>query len=958
MLIKNLFTTSQLPFHKWVHGIEKKIDTDTVVSVDMYSSSRSQVWLRPIFLLLLIGISASADYRLERNVVPTFYNLTLSLLNDADKPTVYVGDVNITLQVVDTTSEIREITLHADTLEIVLCELYNESGDLLETPTDFQANSETQQLRVPLTTILEPSKNYILHFKFNGQIRSDLAGLFSASYVDAEKGTIKWLGVTQMQRLNARLVFPCFDEPSFKAEFQLHIGRPEGYNTISNTKLLSSINESNNRSMDHFEVTPKMSTYLLAFIVSEYTARGNKSEFTVISRPEYYNKTQFSYEVGSKVLPAFNELFQQTYQELGNEILQYASSPRFPLDGMENWGLIIYSDAVLVQEPGYTDGWSNKEFTIRIIAHETSHMWFGDSVTFSWWSYFWLNEAFARYYEYFMAHLLCPEYQLDQQFVVRQLQLIFATDAVNSTQPMTSPEESVQTPAQIANKFSSIAYAKGASIVRMWRNAMGHDNFDAAIRDYLKQHHLGNTEPQDLFYHLKQYWPVKSELVNLDQFLYDFTEQVGFPMIVVNASFENKQIRVEQNRFLLSPGDGSDPNIRYTIPITYTTNLAPDFQNLTPIGYFSKVVDVYDIWFDEAIDWIVFNLKQSNYYRVFYDAPLLNSLQLALHKSDHSGIAVENRAQIVDDLFSFARVGYVDYEEVFQFIEYLSQEVEFIPWYSTYQSLQLVANRLTPDQLPNFAKYLSDITSAVFRKLGASGKNSDSVLDVYNRNQQVAWLCKYQIKSCQEQVQVLYDVQKPIPDYRETFYCAAARTEGYIKILELYREEAYPTEQDLLWRAASCTRNYTGHYQNEILSYSRTLAEKKTAISQMYQQNPDLVTPIFIMLSENITQLSEALGSWAETAQVISDLADYFTTREQHQLLSYFYDENHLLFGTSAETLITALNSVESNLQWAHQRLGRLVNYLSLRNGSSGSQSMVTLYMVLFSTITGLLLKP
>lgn len=230
-----------------------------------------------------------------------------------------------------------------------------------------------------------------------------------------------------------------------------------------------------------------MSTYLLAFMIASFSARGNVSEFSVLTRPEFHNYTEFSYHVGQLVVPAYEELFQSPYRELGNDVLQYASSPRFPHNGMENWGLIIYSDGVLVQEPGYSDDWSDKEYAIRIIAHETSHMWFGDSVTFAWWSYFWLNEAFARYYEYFMANQLYPEYHLDEQFVVRQMQLIFGTDARNSSQPLSSPESEIQTPAQIAYKFSAITYAKGACMVRMWRNAMGADNFDTAIRSYLKQ---------------------------------------------------------------------------------------------------------------------------------------------------------------------------------------------------------------------------------------------------------------------------------------------------------------------------------------------------------------------------------------------------------------------------------------------------------------------------------------
>lgn len=101
--------------------------------------------------------------------------------------------------------------------------------------------------------------------------------------------------------------------------------------------------------MDYFEPTPPMSTYLLAFIVSEYQARGNLSEFAVVSRPEYYNNTKFSFDIGEKVLKAYDELFQQPYKTLGNELLLFASSPRFPHNGMENWGLIIFR-LVLKQE--------------------------------------------------------------------------------------------------------------------------------------------------------------------------------------------------------------------------------------------------------------------------------------------------------------------------------------------------------------------------------------------------------------------------------------------------------------------------------------------------------------------------------------------------------------------------------------------------------------------------------
>ncbi|KAL7727957.1 hypothetical protein ACLKA6_019516 [Drosophila palustris] len=916
--------------------------------------SVSGMWLlASVISLSLIAAGQSAEYRLSRNVLPSLYNLTINIQGDVTNPgTTFDGEVAITLQA--TQKDVLQITLHQDSLDISSCLLYKADGLLQQTiaTTALKYDQETQQLTVPLAQALAVNVNYTLNFMFSGKVRTDMAGLFSASYLD-ESGKTKWVLLTQMQRLNARLVFPCFDEPDFKAKFQVHIGRPSGFNAISNTKLIKTTSLGTNRFTDHFDVTPIMSTYLLAFVISEYQARGDVSSFAVVSRPEYYSKTEFSFKVGERALAAYDAEFEQPYKQLGNELLLFASSPRFPHNGMENWGLIIFSDAILVQDPGYTDGWKNKEFTIRIIFHETSHLWFGDSVTFSWWSYFWLNEAFARYYEYFMSHELCPEYQLDQQFVVRQLQMILETDSVGTTQPMTSLESSVQTPSEIANKFSSIAYAKGASIVRMWRNIMGADNFNKAIRSYLKQHHLGNTIPSDLFAHLKANWP-ETPTVDLDEFFSDFTEQPGYPMVIVNQTMEKHRFVLTQKRFLVNPEGGGSKSLKYTIPITFATNLKPTFQNMTPGIYLRKINSQIHLNSADPLDWIILNMKQSNYYRVLYDTPILSKIHEALSKDGHSSIPVENRAQIVDDLFNFAHAKMLDYADVFKFVEYMSNDVDYIPWYAAYNGLQHVAKRLTPQQLPNFEKYLRDITTAVYTKLGVNWKSTDTVLDVYNRNMQVSWLCKYNNADCNKQVKAIFEAnsEKPSPDYRETFYCAAARSAGYDKVLQLYQKETNSNERDLLWRSASCTRDYRTHYENQILKSSTTVSQKTVGLAQMYQQNPDLITDIYVMLTEDINKLNTALGSWSTTAEVLSDLSDYFTTRDQEKQFSEFVDKNSALFGSAAAQLKTAQTKVNTNLQWAEQRLGPVVNFLASRNGAAGLPVATTLLMMMSSLLS------
>ncbi|XP_017846843.1 aminopeptidase N-like [Drosophila busckii] len=917
------------------------------------------LWLLAIATsLVLFGSCGCVDYRLPRNVVPTFYNLTLRVFVDTDgKPaSTFSGEVSIDIQALE--QNVNQIRLHSDQLDIEACRLYNAKGDLLDEFENARLTHEleTHQLQLTLKQALALNEQYKLQFQYKGQVRNDVSGLFSVSYAEEQTGATKWVLLTEMQAISARLVLPCFDEPAFKAKFQVHIGRPVPYNAISNTRLINTTPDGVNRFMDHFEITPIMSTYLLAIVVSEYKARGDSQKLAIYTRPEWYNYTEFSYQVAQRVQPAYDAYFGTSYEQLGNPIYQYASTPRFPYNSMENWGLVIFKDKVLLEHAGYTDGWLQKEFTIRNIVHENSHMWFGNSVTFSWWSYVWMNEGFARYLEFLIGNELYPEYQFDQQFIVSKLHSVFSTDALNVTQPMTSPESSIQTPADIKYKFGRISFAKAACIVRMWRNLMGGENFDKAMRAYLKEFHLKNASPSDLFAFLEQYWP-EQPLVYLPQFFADFTEQVGYPVVRVSASLENHQITLDQERFLKSPGDGSDPKLRYTLPITFATNLQPNFKNLTPHFYYDKNADVAQLYFNDPIDWIVVNLQQSNYYRVFYDTPLLKALHKALDTTEHSAIVVENRAMIVDDLLNFAYVGKMDYADVFEFMEYMSKEGEYIPWVAAYAGMELVARRLTPQQLPNFNKYLKDITTAVFAKLGVSWSSKDKVLDVYNRNMQVAWLCKYQHTECNAQVRQRFEesTEKPTPDYRETFYCAAARVGGYERLLELYAKETFASDKQLLWRAASCTRDYQKHYKNEVLSKSRDVELKTIALAQLYQQNPDLITPIFRMIAENVTQLAESLNSWEKTAQVLSEMSEYFSSRDQQKMYTDFHEQNHQLFGSSAQILSKSLDNVKENIEWAEQRLGRLVNFLQKRNGAAGLKFEVSLLLLLSLLI--LLLK-
>ncbi|KAH8395865.1 hypothetical protein KR215_007996 [Drosophila sulfurigaster] len=805
-------------------------------------------------LLTFIARSESSRFHLGRSVLPSFYNLTININEERCErlSSTFHGEVAITLQT--NQSNIYEIRLNMNFLNISSCLVYNKDGDLQQnvTITSLIYDRWTQQLTVPLLEPLTVNENYILYFKYTGYIRTDNTGLFFHYY---EIDKYHEVYITQLEPVYARTLFPCFDEPVFQAKFQLHLGRPTGYYAVSKPRLISTTNEGNESYVDHFDVTPIMSTYQLGFLISKYQARGNRSEFAILSAPEYYNYTEFSYNVGERVIASYIELFQMPYKQLGNEVLLFAADPGSFGNAKENWGLVIFSKEVLIHKPGYTDGLKNKEFTIRNIANKIAHLWFGNRVTLAWWNYIWLNEGFPRFYEIFMTDQIYNyKYRMEEQFVVGNLQRILEKDAVATSLPLTIQEIAVQSSYVIDNETNFFPYDKGASIIRMWRSLMGSDNFNKSINSYLKQYHLKNTNPSDLFAHLKQNWPAQPE-VDLDTFFSDFTEQVGYPMVIVNITQDNQKIILHQKRFLYDYKDGSDATLRYTIPITFTINLDQSYYNLTPYAYFKKNETTVEISFENPIEWIILNQKQSNYYRVFYDKPILTQIKQFFSTSRSRRIPATTKAQIIDDLFNFAYAGMIDYAEVFGFMEYLSIEMEYIPWRAAYNGMESVVRRLNPQQLTHFETYLTNITTAVFNELSAKSSSSDSVLDVYNREMHVSWLCKYQNVNCNNQVKFLFegDIGKPSLDYRETFYCAVSRTTAHARLWHLYNNETDSDEKDLLLRAISCSRDYSTYFKLELFHVIPHYKWTNDLI-QIYKHNPDLIGPIFSMISENIDE--------------------------------------------------------------------------------------------------------
>ncbi|XP_061386748.1 membrane alanyl aminopeptidase [Musca vetustissima] len=896
---------------------------------------------------------AEENYRLPTIITPSNYNITLKpYLMDSDgaKQFTFDGECYITIK---SSVNTNNLVLHSRNLKYTLREYYAKSNPTQKfTLPNAEPNTVTDIVTYQLTNQLVAGQEYVLHFIYTGTMDDDMHGFYRSSYVDP-KGNTKWLGSTQFQRNEARRAFPSFDEPRFRATFDVTLVRHKSMKTYANTRLASSTTDGDYVT-DRYMTTPNMPTYILAFIVSEFNERFN-GEFGVIARPEFYHQTEYAFDVGQLTLKAFDDYFDLPYYSLGNDKMHMAAIPDFSAGAMENWGLLTYRERSLLYEHGSTT-LSAQQSIAGVVAHEQAHMWFGDLVTCEWWSYTWLNEGFARYFQYFGTNWVETHYQMDQQFVVDQIQTVMNMDSTNSTNPMS--DENTNTNEELARMFNSISYNKGGTFIRMVSHVMGEENFKQSLREYLKAHKFTNTVPNDLFTVWKKYIPTQFQTY-ADGLFKSFTEQVGYPVVTFNLTSANTLV-ISQKRFLLKENDGSDSKLLYTVPITYTTNVENDFKTTTPKLFITPTQTQTTVTLPSNVNWIVGNIQETGYYRVNYDVKSWHGIHHALLSNNWGGIHELNRAQIVDDLFNLARASVIDYDLALDILAYLKTETNYLPWTAAFNGYSYLAIRLGVDT-KDFAAYIRDMTSKAYDLLGFDEKKTDTSLDIYNRAKILSWSCKYGKTECISKAQELFKNldEKPVPvNIRSAVYCTAMRegTEAdFDKLFNKYLTETVATEVTLILNNLGCVKDskLVKKYYDIIVSDKVRRQDKSAALSSLYSENNENVEPVFDLVTAGYEALAESMGGYSSVATVISNIASRFTTTQQEAKLKNFNNQNKSKFGTSARTLENAEKTVAENLLWAQNKMGPFKQHLQNygKGGSASLTGFTALTMVLFAAL-------
>ena len=498
--------------------------------------------------------AATTTTQLPRGVTPLHY--IVSITPDAAAST-FKGEAAIKVAVDTPTAS---ITFNALNLAFTAAAIEGQGGSKQVTrKIEFDADKQTASVH-----FAEPlaKGEYLLRIDYTGKIGTQATGLFSLDY-DTPQGRQRAL-YTQFENSDARSMLPSWDEPDYKATFDLSVVVPNSQMAVSNMPIARSEEMGYGKKHVYFATTPRMSTYLLFFGLGDFeraTAMSDGTEIGVITKKGALAQSRFALDESAALLREYNDYFGVRYPLPKLDNIAAPGRSQF-FGAMENWGAVFTFEYGLLLDPAISTQ-SDKENIYTTLSHEMAHQWFGDLVTMRWWDDLWLNEGFASWMESRTTERLHPEWNTALSNVGGR-EAAMSQDALRTTHPVV---QRIATVEQASQAFDGITYQKGEAVIRMLEAYVGADTWRTAVRSYMRKHAYGNTVSDDLW---REVDAAAGKPVSA--IAHDFTLQPGVPMITVGQAVCRKgSTRVTLTQTEFSKDQPEKKALSWKVPVIAST---------------------------------------------------------------------------------------------------------------------------------------------------------------------------------------------------------------------------------------------------------------------------------------------------------------------------------------------------------------------------------------------------
>lgn len=849
--------------------------------------------------------------RLPNTIQPWTYDL---FLHPNLTTTLVIGNVTILCQA---SSSTNFIVLHVDSMNITEITVHSHfNNEVIGTREVlfYQANS---LMYIKLDRPLEVNELLDLRIYFRYHLLEILSGFYLSSYT-AEDGSTRYLATTQFEASGARKAFPCFDEPQMKANFSLSMVREERHITLFNMPLKSTSAYMHGLTLDSFDATLKMSTYLVAFVVSDFVNQtkysANGIQVRVFANKENIHLTSYALDNAVTILDYFEKFYGLPYPL---PKLDLVAIPDFDAGAMENWGLMTFRTSNILYDPH--DSTTHRKLIVAItIAHELAHQWFGNYVTMKWWNDLWLNEGFATFMGYIGANVINSDYEVFELFVLDVLWSGLKADSLMSSHPI---EVQVSKPEDISSIFDLISYKKGGSIIRMMRHFLGSAVFEKRLNNYLNKYAYKNAQTDDL-------WEAMSgsssegDRLDVKTIMDTWTKQMGYPVVMVEIRGE--QVTVKQERFLLSTlaNTSNIPrslfNYKWYIPMTYVSSTEPTNPHTVWLNMSSATFTV-----PEGTSWVKANYRSFGFYRVNYEEATWKALISEL-TTNHKVFQPEDRATLMDDLCNMARAGKVEYTLCLEVTEYLVQEDEYVPFTVGISNLLFMKKFMAT--LPTYEWYKNYILKLLSNQLKILGWKTDGaplkrslrsfVLKIaiemgnraiVNRGQEIFQEWRYNNRSIH-------------PDLFDSVLLASmadGSSENWNYLWQTYTETSNPILKSNLLRALGRTPNANDLNRYLSISTQRDFIRIQDLSSVFYSLSSSQTGQLLAWrhLKLNWKSLQERFhGSTFGLSNIIESVIIKFVTEmDYHEVIEFFRGKD---LGTSKRTVDNTIEVIRMNVDW------------------------------------------